>query len=61
MISEALLSVAVRSKFNVVFETTGSNGSVNWSTYMLRRMSESGYHTQLFYPFVDPDQPGTST
>lgn len=56
VLSEALLSIAVRSKFNVVFETTGSNGSVGWSTYMFRRMSESGYETQLFYPFVRAEE-----
>jgi predicted ABC-type ATPase len=56
VISEALLSIAVRSKFNVVFETTGSNASVGWSTYMFRRMSESGYETQLFYPFVRAEE-----
>jgi len=52
VISEALLSIAVRQKYNMVFETTGSNASVKWCSYMLRRMSESGYETQLFYPYV---------
>jgi hypothetical protein len=56
VLSEALLSIAVRSKHNIIFEATGSNASVNWAMYMLRRMAESGYETWVFFPYVKSEE-----
>jgi predicted kinase len=52
VLSEALLSLCVRSRLNLVFESTGSDSSLRWALYMLRRMGEVGYETWIFYPYV---------
>eukprot|EP00033_Pygsuia_biforma_P002226 GCRY01002466.1.p1 GENE.GCRY01002466.1~~GCRY01002466.1.p1 ORF type:complete len:278 (-),score=28.55 GCRY01002466.1:470-1303(-) len=53
-IAELMLEVAARQKFNIIFESTGSDRAVNWAIYMIKHCAEMGYATWMYYPWCSP-------
>jgi predicted ABC-type ATPase len=52
ILAELLIDIAARQKYNIIFETTGSNSAINWILYMINSFKERGYEIWIYYPYV---------